>query len=182
MWYLTKGSGIVAAVLIVAALAVGFLFSARETGRRLRPNWWLDLHNWLGGLALIFTCVHIAASLLDTNSGIGLTQVAVPGTATADPWGITWGVLATYLFVVVVFTTWPKRLKSRRLWRILHLTSLAGAAFALLHSYQSGSDATQFVFRVGLLAAALVATYTAGIRLVGAISNRSQNQLPNRSH
>ena len=59
VWYLSRATGIVAAVLAVAALAWGFLFSARETGTRDRPAWWLDLHNWLGGLALIFTIAHI---------------------------------------------------------------------------------------------------------------------------
>jgi hypothetical protein len=45
MWYLTRSTGIVATLLAAAALVWGFLFSARATGRRLRPNWWLDLHN-----------------------------------------------------------------------------------------------------------------------------------------
>ena len=52
MWYLSRATGIVATVLAVAALVWGFLFSARETGNRFRPAWWLDLHNWLGGSAL----------------------------------------------------------------------------------------------------------------------------------
>ena len=51
-WYLTRSTGIVAAVLSVAALVWGLFFSARNTGTRLRPNWWLALHNWLGGLTV----------------------------------------------------------------------------------------------------------------------------------
>jgi predicted ferric reductase len=167
MWYLTRGSGIVAAVLVAAALVWGFFFSARATGNRRRPAWWLDLHNWLGGLALIFTGVHVAASFLDSNSGIGIPQVFVPGTAALDPWGITWGVIATYLLAVVVFTTWPRRLGHRRWWRVLHLTSVFATAFALLHSYQSGTEATRSVFRVGLLGLVAVSTYALGIRLFG---------------
>lgn len=165
MWYLTRGSGIVATILVVAALLWGFLFSARETGKRLRPAWWLDLHNWLGGLALIFTGVHIAASYLDTSSGIGLAQIFVPGTAELDGWAIGWGVVATYLLAITVFTTWPRRLKNRRWWRVLHLTSVVATALAILHSYQSGTDATRLVFKVGLLASVGVATYALGLRL-----------------
>ncbi|MEY2565569.1 MAG: hypothetical protein QOE35_98, partial [Actinomycetota bacterium] len=45
--YLTRSSGLVATVLIVLSLAWGLLFSARATGNRRRPNWWLDLHNFL---------------------------------------------------------------------------------------------------------------------------------------
>lgn len=135
MWYLSRATGIVAMILVVAALAWGFFFSARATGKKLRPAWWLDLHNWLGGLALIFTGVHIAAAWLDTNSGIGLLQIFVPGTTTGTKWPIAWGVLSTYLLAATVFTTWPRRLKRRRMWRVIHLSSVAATALALLHTH-----------------------------------------------
>jgi hypothetical protein len=54
-----------ALVLGATALIGGFAFSARETGRRLRPNWWLDLHNWLGGSAFVFTMIHVIAVYAD---------------------------------------------------------------------------------------------------------------------
>ena len=57
-WYLSRSSGIVAMVLIVAALVWGFFFSARATGTKRRPKWWLDLHNYLGGLAFAFVIIH----------------------------------------------------------------------------------------------------------------------------
>ena len=165
LWYLTKASGIVAVLLMVAALVWGFFFSARETGKRLRPAWWLDLHNWLGGLSLVFTAVHIASTVLDSNSGIGVVQVFVPGAAELDPWGIAWGVIATYLLALTVFTTWPRRVKNRRLWRVLHLTSVVATTLALLHSYQSGSDATRLVFKAMLLAAVAMSSYALWLRL-----------------
>src|SRR3954464_5451195 len=115
MWpYLTRASGIVATALIVLAVAWGLLFSARATGNRRRPNWWLDLHNYLGGLALAFTALHIVAAYRDELSGIGLVQIFVPMTADGWAWGITWGVLATYVMGAVVFTSWPEQRLSRR--------------------------------------------------------------------
>ena len=39
-WYLSRSSGIVATVLVVAALVCGLRFSARATGTRRRPKWW----------------------------------------------------------------------------------------------------------------------------------------------
>ncbi len=159
MWYLTRSTGIVATVLAVAALAWGFFFSARATGTRLRPAWWLDLHNWLGGATLAFTGVHVAAAWLDSTSGIGIQQIIVPGTAGTDPWAITWGVIATYLFTVVVVTTWPRRWANRTGWRIVHLSSVAATALALLHAFQSGSDSTRVVFKAGIVVCASVATY-----------------------
>jgi sulfoxide reductase heme-binding subunit YedZ len=164
MFAVTRSTGIVAMALMVLSLVWGFAFSSRATGKRLRPNWWLDLHNWLGGLALSFTIVHIVAALLDAGSGIGLLDVFIPGTSVGG-WSITWGVLATYVTAAVVFTTWPRRWKNRRWWRVVHVLSVVGTALALVHSYQSGSDSARFAFQAGMVIAVGVGTYGLGLRL-----------------
>lgn len=172
MWYLTRSTGIVATLLGAAALVWGFFFSARATGRRLRPNWWLDLHNWLGGLALAFVAVHVAVSVLDTDSGLRLVDAFVPGTARFQPWAIGWGVLATYLFAAAVFTTWPRRLRNRSLWRVIHLGSVVGVALSMVHAYQSGTEATRTWFKGGIVAASAIATYALGLRLFSSLGKR----------
>jgi len=172
MWYLSRATGLVAVVLAVAALAWGFLFSARETGTRYRPAWWLDLHNWLGGLALIFTIAHIVTSYLDRDAGLSLASLFVPGVASSQALAVTWGVIGTYLFATTVLTSWPRRLFSRRTWRIVHLTSVVGVALAFVHAYQMGTDASGRAFRVGMLLLVAIATYTLFIRLIGVIVKR----------
>lgn len=161
---LVRASGIVATVLGVAALASGFLFSARETGSRRRPAWWLDLHNGFGGIALASVVVHVAASFLDTDAGVGVAEVFVPGIASPDRWPLAWGVIATYLLAGAVLTTWPRRLCARRLWRVIHLGSTTGVALAVVHGYQMGTEAAQVAFRVGLVLLVMVATYALGVR------------------
>ncbi len=167
-WFLSRATGIVAMVLAVAALAWGFFFSSRNTGTRLRPAWWLDLHNRLGGLALVFTVAHLIVVLIDTRAGIGLLQILVPNTASTRTWAMTWGVIATYSFVAVVFSSWPRRRFTKSIWRALHLSSIAGVGLAGLHGYQAGSDAQLAATRIGLLVATAVGTYALGLRLFGA--------------
>ena len=171
-WNVTRSTGIVATVLAVTALAYGFFFSSRNTGQRRRPAWWLDLHNWLGGLTLIFTVAHIVASYLDSHSAIGLPQIFVPGTAHPAPWAITWGVIATYLFAITVFTSWPRKRLRPRLWRIVHLTSVAAVALAALHAFQSGTDATTLGFESGLIAVAALFVYALGVRVLALVVRR----------
>ena len=166
-WFLSRATGIVATILAVAALAWGFFFSSRNTGTRLRPAWWLDLHNWLGGLALVFTAAHLLTVLVDRGSGIGVIHILVPNTASTRTWPMTWGVIATYLFTVVVFTSWPRRRFTKPVWRALHLTSGVGVVLAGLHAYQAGSDARLLATRIGLLVATAVGTYALGLRLFG---------------
>lgn len=171
-WYLSRSTGIGATVLAVSALVFGFFFSSRNTGERRRPAWWLDLHSWLGGLALVFTVVHVLAAYLDSNSGIGLLQVFVPGTAPSASWAITWGVVATYLFATTVFTSWPRKRLRPRLWRIVHLTAVVGVALAGLHAFQSGTDATTLAFEAGLVVAAAFAVYALGVRVLAKLAPR----------
>lgn len=172
-WYISRATGIVATVLAVAALVFGFFFSSRNMGERRRPAWWLDLHNWLGGLTLVFTVVHIAASYIDSNSGIGLAQILIPGTAKNLSWAITWGVIATYLFVITVFTSWPRKRLRPRFWRIVHLTSVVGVALAGLHAFQAGTDALTLAFEAGLAVVAALAVYALAVRILALLVNRS---------
>ena len=172
-WYATRATGVTATLLAVGSLVLGLFFSARNTGSRRTPAWWLDLHNYLGGLALTFTGAHILASLLDPSSGIGIVQAFVPGTAATASWAMTWGVLATYTFTIAVFTSWPKRRFSRKIWRWLHLSSVVGVAAAGVHGFQLGTDATASTFEIGLLICAAVGVYAVTVRVISALARAS---------
>jgi methionine sulfoxide reductase heme-binding subunit len=171
-YYLARASGIVATVLIVAALGGGFLFSARATGDRRRPQWWLDLHNYLGGLAFAFTVVHVLTIFADRDSGIGLLQIFIPMTAGGWTWGITWGVLATYVFAAVVFTSWPGRRLSRRTWLTVHLLSVPATVMAAGHAWMVGSSRHGLWFQALVALMAGLAVYPAILRLAGVVDRR----------
>ena len=171
-YFLTRSSGIVALLLLVGSLLWGFIFSSRATGKRLRPNWWLDLHNYLGGLALVFTLVHILASLVDENASITVVRVLAPAASGDQRWAITWGVVSTYALVAVVFTSWPKRMTNRRLWRLIHVASVPATLLAFVHAVQTGSDASRAPFQILILLAAAIGTYGLGLRLSTLRPNR----------
>ena len=168
-WFVSRATGIVATALAVAALVWGFFFSARNTGKRRRPAWWLDLHSWLGGLALAMTGAHLAAVYVDQNSGIGAAELLVPG---ASPLAITWGVIAAYLLAIAVFTSWPHKRLRPTPWRIVHLGSVLGTALAGIHAYQAGSDAAELIFQIGLVALAAFGAYATFVRILGALLPR----------
>lgn len=174
-WYASRATGLVATVLITAALVWGFFFSSRNTGSRRSPAWWLDLHNWLGGLALTMTGLHLLAAYLDTNSGVGFVDLVVPGTS---PTSITWGVIATYLLAAAVLTSWPgKRLRPMS-WRLVHLGSVVAAALVGVHGYQAGSDRSVLAFQVGLAVCGAFGLYAALVRLLAVVLGRRRDSQP----
>lgn len=169
-WYAGRATGLVATLLIIAALVWGFFFSSRNTGGRRSPAWWLDLHNWLGGLALAMTGLHLLAAYLDANSGVGLVELLVPATSPAS---ITWGVVAAYLLSAAVFTSWPAKRLRPALWRLVHLGSVVAAGLAGVHAYQSGTDRSTLAFQAALVACGAFGAYAMSVRVLGAVLRRA---------
>jgi DMSO/TMAO reductase YedYZ heme-binding membrane subunit len=165
MWYLSRSTGIVAAVLAVASLLWGLLFSSRNTGNRRRPNWWLSLHNWLGGLTLGFIGIHMLVSLLDTDAALRFIDLVVPSGAVG--WAIGWGVVATWLFALVVLPSVARirRRLPRKAWHVVHLLALPAVALTAVHAYQAGSDASSITFTRTLALLVGIAVYSLAIRL-----------------
>ncbi len=174
-WYVSRSTGIMATVLTVFSLSWGFLFSSRQTGKKLRPAWWLDLHKWLGGLALAFIVIHIVAVFADSDLAIGVKQIFVPGTAGYNTTAITFGVISTYLFALAIFTSWPKMRFPKRVWRAIHLTSVAAVVFAGLHGYQAGTDGPSLVFKVALVVVGGLAVYPLSLRILGVAAARQSS-------
>lgn len=172
MWYLNRATGIVAAMLAVAALVWGLFFSARNTGTRLKPNWWLALHNYLGGLALVFIGVHMLFSFLDSNMGLRFVDLLVPSSAVG--WRIGWGVVAFWLFAIVVLPSIARirRRLPRQAWHVVHLLAIPAVVLAGVHTYQAGSDSASVVFTRGLALLVGIAVYPVTIRLIGLAQRR----------
>lgn len=172
MWYLTRATGIVASLLAVASLVWGLFFSARNTGTRLRPNWWLALHNYLGGLTLAFIGLHMFASLLDSRAGLRFLDLFIPSGEVG--WEIGWGVLAFWLFVIVVLPSIARvrRRLPRKAWHVVHLLAVPAVVLTGVHAYQSGSDSASVYFTRGLAIVIGISVYPLTIRLLGIAQRR----------
>ena len=165
-WYLTRATGIVAAVLSVASLVWGLFFSARNTGTRMKANWWLALHNYLGGLTLAFIGAHMLFALGDTNWGLRIVDLFIPSGKVG--WAIGWGVVAAWLFALVVLPSMAKirRRLPRKAWHVVHLLAVPAVALTMVHAYQSGSDSGTKLFTRGLAILAGIAVYPVALRLI----------------
>lgn len=164
MWFLTRSTGIVAAVLAVLSLVLGLAFSGRFT-RGAKPNWWLSMHNWLGGMTLGFIGAHMLVAFLDSDAGLRLIDLVVPNSTAG--WAIGWGVVAMWIFAAVTLTS-PNRIRRRlprRLWHALHLLSIPAVVLTGVHTYQTGSDMTGTLFAFGFAVLAGVAVYPIVVRL-----------------
>lgn len=141
-WYVARASGIVAWALLAASVLWGLALSTRVLGGNPRPNWLLDLHRFLGGLAVVFTGLHLLGLVLDTYVHFGLTELLVPMASTYRPGPVAWGIAGLYLLAAVEITSLLRRRISKRVWRMTHVLSFPLYAAATAHGIMAGTDAT----------------------------------------
>jgi DMSO/TMAO reductase YedYZ heme-binding membrane subunit len=168
-WYTARAAGIVAWSLLVLSVVWGLLLSGR-----LRPNgasraWLLDLHRFLGGLAVVFVAVHVAGILLDSYVQFSLVDVLVPFASAWHPLWVAWGIVGLYLLLAVEITSLLRRSLPHRIWKRVHFLSFPLLVVTTIHFLLAGTDADSPIAVVAIAGSALVVGGLVGRRLVEAL-------------
>ena len=173
-WYAARAAGIVAWALAAGSVVWGLALSTRATGRKPRPAWLFDLHRFLGGLALVFTAIHVVAIVADTYVHFSLINVLVPFTGTWHLAAVAWGIVAFYLLLAVELTSLARAHVSKRLWRRVHFASFVLFAASTVHALSAGTDTGSRAFVLSVAAACgLVAALTA-VRILRTLGRRGR--------
>jgi DMSO/TMAO reductase YedYZ heme-binding membrane subunit len=159
-WYTARAAGLVAWGLLSASVIWGLLLSTRLLrGRRPTPRWLLDLHRFLGGLAVVFTGVHVGGLVADNYLHFGVADLLVPFASGWRPGAVALGVVSLWLLLAVEITSLLMRRMPRRWWHGIHLTSYGLFWLATFHGILAGTDASQpaFTFAVDVVATVVLA-------------------------
>lgn len=146
-WYVTRASGMVAAVLLALTLVWGLLATTRLLRRPGLPAWLADLHRGLGGLTLVFIAIHLSALFVDDYVHFSLTDLFVPFASAWRKGAVALGIGAFWGLVIVEGSSLLKRRIDRTLWRRLHFISYPVALLVALHATLAGTDAANPLFR-----------------------------------
>lgn len=139
-WYLTRGTGIVALILLTASVVLGVANSRRFRTERV-PRFVVDgVHRNVSLLAVAFTVIHVVTSLLDGFAPITVVDAVVPFVSAYRPLWLGFGAIAFDLLLALVITSLVRRRLGYRAWRITHWTAYACWPVALLHTLGTGSD------------------------------------------
>ncbi|MCU1393578.1 MAG: Ferric reductase like transrane component [Ilumatobacteraceae bacterium] len=138
-WFLSRGSGIVAWTMLGTTCLLGIAMSTPRM-RLARPVWLLDLHRWVGSLAVITTGLHLTGLVADSYVHFGWSEILLPQASAWKRSAVTWGVIAFYLMVVIQLTSWTMKHLPRRLWHAIHLFSYVLFGCATVHGALAGTD------------------------------------------
>lgn len=141
-WYLSRASGTVSWVLVLATCAWGIFLATRLFRGHDRPAWLLDIHKWFGTLILATTALHMGALVADNYTTFGLKDLFVPFASSWHPRSVALGVLAMYMLVVIQATSWGMKKLPKRIWRAIHMLSYVAFVLVTWHAITAGTDMT----------------------------------------
>lgn len=145
IWYIARGAGLAALLLLTATTCIGALTTGRRDARtRVVVQY---LHRVTASLGLGALVLHVTTILADPYAHVGWRGALVPFLSGYRPTWVALGTLAVYTFVLVAalgfargrFAASPRAVRA---WRWLHGLAYLGWGSAMLHGLESGTDSS----------------------------------------
>jgi len=152
-WLGIRASGVTAWGLLTAVVLWGLLLRTRLLGQGVKPPALMNMHRWLGVLALTFLAIHLLLLLVDPVVAFSVPQLLIPGLAPWKPFAVGLGVVAMWLMIPVSVVG---RLRQRlgkngaKIFARTHLISYSAWPLATAHYVLAGTDALSD-WSIGLL-------------------------------
>jgi sulfoxide reductase heme-binding subunit YedZ len=155
LWYIARGSGLVALLLLTTSVVLGIVSAARVRSPRWPRFALADLHRNLALLALAFGVVHVLTTVVDSFVPVTVTDAFVPFAASYRPFWLAMGTIGADLMLAVLITSALRRRLGYRAWRSVHMLSYGTWGASVIHSIGIGSDSRSDVWGVMIVAACL---------------------------
>ena len=175
LWYLSRGTGMVAFTLLSLALVLGIM-SRAPAGVLSLPRFVVaGLHRNVSLLLTAFIAVHVTASILDPYAGLRLVDAFLPLASSYRPLWVGLGAVALDLLAAVTITSLIRARLGLRAWRAVHWAVYAIWPVALVHALGTGSDVRSgLLLVVGSLSSAVVIAAVTVRVLIADISPRAR--------
>ena len=152
LWYIDRGAGLVALLLLTMAAVLGIVSVVRVHSPRWPRFALANLHRNLALLALVFGVVHVVTAVIDSFAPIRVVDAFIPFAAAYKPFWLALGTIGADLMLAVLITTALRRRIGFQAWRSVHLLSYGVWATSVVHAVgmPSGpSPACIFATRIG---------------------------------
>jgi methionine sulfoxide reductase heme-binding subunit len=155
LWYVDRGSGLTALLLLTTSVVLGVVSVMRVYTPRW-PRFALSLlHRNVSLLALAFGVVHVATSVIDSYVPITIGDAFIPFNAQYKTLWLAFGAISADLMLAVLITTALRRRIGFRAWRAVHVTAYLCWVGGVVHSIGAGTDARSAVWGVMIVAACI---------------------------
>jgi methionine sulfoxide reductase heme-binding subunit len=139
-WNLIRAAGIGAYLMLWASVTWGLVATTSIFGRRVPKATSVALHQAFSTVGLLLLAAHLGILLVDRFMPFSPLDLVIPMRATYRPVGVTFGIAAMFAMIVVLLSSWGRRLVGTTIWRHLHALSVPAFSLALVHGLMTGTD------------------------------------------
>lgn len=179
-WYITRGSGLVAAGALIILMLSGVGFVTGRSFSFLEPLTAWATHRALGIIFAIAIAIHGIALLFDTFIPFNISEVLLPFLShyrTVSLFGISLGslyvalgIIAMYLIAAMVISTYLWIDKKPRIWKAVHFMAYLVMIFVFIHALYLGTDLAEGPLRI----AWIVLGIAAGLAMIVRMGRRAR--------
>lgn len=174
-WYVTRGSGLIAALTLVILMLSGIGQITGYTFKVLDPITAWASHRALGIVFGLAVLLHISSILIDHFLRFTLPEVLVPWLSDFRPaqlFGfnlgslyLAFGIIAFYLSLVIIVTSLTLISKKPHLWKFIHIFTYVVIALIFVHALFIGTDLAHGWLRALWIILGISIAYAAFTRL-----------------
>lgn len=140
-WNLLRAAGIGSYVMLFASIAWGLFGTTTLWGRLASKVSATLIHQFFSTVGMLLLGAHLALLYVDPWMPFDARSLFVPMASEYRPLAIAMGIVAMYLAVVVIVTSWVRKGIGPKVWRAIHLSSIPMFCLMLLHGLLAGTDA-----------------------------------------
>jgi sulfoxide reductase heme-binding subunit YedZ len=147
-WFITRSAGIIAYLLLWLSTVWGLVVPSKLLAPVLDQTFTIDFHEFISLLSIGFTLLHVLVLLFDRYLPYTPLQILVPFLSPYRPFWVGIGILAFYITLLVTITFYIRSKIGVKLFRSIHVLSLAGYLGVTLHGLYAGTDSPLLAMQV----------------------------------
>lgn len=175
-WYITRAAGLISFLLLYIVIFLGLSIQTPILKKIIKPLFSLNVHAWLSVQVLVLVFVHALALLFDKFLEFNLVDIIVPFASDFHPPKLAAGILAMYLMIILIISSYLKRFISYKIWRAIHFLNIILYLFSAFHAFNLGTDLAGGIMRNVFIGANLFLIFIIIVNIVLRLVNFLQNK------
>ncbi|MCR4323309.1 MAG: ferric reductase-like transmembrane domain-containing protein [Candidatus Azambacteria bacterium] len=147
-WYIARATGLEAYLLLFLITVLGVGLYTQFIFRVIRSENALVFHKYLSVLVFAVIVTHITALLFDEFIHFRIYETLVPFLSHYQNFSVSLGIIALYLFIIIIATSLFIRNIYPRFWRKLHYLVYPLFVLSLVHGVLIGTDTAMTITQV----------------------------------
>lgn len=139
-WYVSRMSALAGFAFLYISMVLGLAIRIPLLRNSIGSGDTLSVHRWISLQALLLALIHGTSLIFDKFIKFSFVDVFIPFASEYKTYMVVLGVLAFYLMLILVVSSYLKNKIPHKLWRTLHFFNIVLYIFSLIHAWQLGTD------------------------------------------